>query len=537
MKKINWSIVMLGFSLATLSVLTFHTQQATAKHRATALGLLGDYADFAVFNFGGRIHPELERVAMQAIEPMHSKRAGAAYVQLGLPAAASRDCGCGDPMVEAESYFLYSPADQTVRSTVPLTDETASRIREQVRLYQDSSRLLRRVVLRRLTGLNQMVAFRSVRNGGADPEIFGGIIEASQIANMIETTICRGNLLPESLTRGVATDSLINLAVFLPGARTAVFSSMPNPTWLEAREDTLPQYLGGIVLRGAIREDLAPRLIIGGLPRSRLPMLLALLLISAGLAVLAIVQMRRERALVRMRENFVTSVSHELRTPLSQMQLYVDTIRMGRTSNAAERDWAMSHIARETTRLSHLVENVLHISKPKRATPVAAPVIDVSAEISDAVDSFEPLARSRRARLVTSLAVDALVAMRREHLRQVLLNLLDNAVKYGPPGQQVTVESRSFDDTVEIAVSDEGPGVLGAERERIWEPYFRGSTPEAVASGGTGIGLSIVRDLVKQYGGSVDLASSERGARFVVRLQRVRVGPRNITTDALAHSG
>ena len=536
MKKINWSIVMLGFSLATLSVLTFHTQQATAKHRATALGLLGDYADFAVFNFAGRLQPQLEQLGMHVLEVQHSKEAGVAYEALGLGLPTGRYCGCNDVRVEASQFFRYSTGAKTLTATVPLGDAIASDIKQQLELYRDSSRLLGRSMLRPLESGGHLIAFRGVGRAPYD-DLFGAVIEISAIGGMIDQHTCRTNLLPESVTRGVDTDSLVNLAAFLPGSRTPFFTSMPNPTWSEAREDTLPARLGGIVLRGAIREDLAPTLIIGGLPRSRLPLLLVLLLITGGLAVLAIVQMRRERALVRMRENFVTSVSHELRTPLSQMQLYVDTIRMGRTSNAAERDWAMSHIARETTRLSHLVENVLHVSKPKRATPAAAPVIDVSAEISDAVDSFEPLARSRRARLVTSLAIDAMVAMRREHLRQVLLNLLDNAVKYGPPGQQVTLESRSFDDAIEITVSDEGPGIMNDERDRIWEPYFRGSTPEAVASGGTGIGLSIVRDLVKQYGGSVDLVPIERGARFVVRLQRVRVGPRNVTADALAHSG
>ena len=536
MKKINWSIVMLGFSLATLSVLTFHTQQATAKHRATALGLLGDYADFAVFNFGGRLQPQLELLGMHMLEATHSRQAGAAYEALGLGTPPGRYCGCNDARVEASTFFRYSMDASTLTANGPLSDAIVSDIKQQLELYRDSSRLLGRSVLRPLASGGHLIAFRGAGRAPYD-DLFGAVIEISAIGRLIDQHTCRTSLLPESVTRGVDTDSLVNLAAFLPGSSTPFFSSTPNPTWKEAREDTLPARLGGIVLRGAIREDLAPSLIIGGLPRSRLPMLLVLLLITGGLAALAIVQMRRERALVRMRENFVTSVSHELRTPLSQMQLYVDTIRMGRTSNAAERDWAISHIARETTRLSHLVENVLHISKPKRVTPAAAPVIDVSAEISDAVDSFEPLARSRRARLVTGLAVDALVAMRREHLRQVLLNLLDNAVKYGPPGQQVTLESRSSNDVVEISVTDEGPGVLAEERERIWEPYFRGSTPEAVASGGTGIGLSIVRDLVKQYGGSVELAPTDRGARFVVRLQRVRVGPRNVTADALVHSG
>jgi signal transduction histidine kinase len=198
---------------------------------------------------------------------------------------------------------------------------------------------------------------------------------------------------------------------------------------------------------------------------------------------------------------------------------------MGRASSNAEREWALSHIERETTRLAHLVENVLHVARPRVHPASAAPVLELEAELQDLVAGFQPLARSRRARIVLRLEPGALAAIRREHFRQIVLNLLDNAVKYGPAGQTVTVSTRTRDERVEILVADEGPGVAAEDRVAIWDAFQRGSTEAARATGGTGIGLTIVRDLAVQYGGSVQLADTVSGSTFVVELPRLRLGP------------
>jgi signal transduction histidine kinase len=120
--------------------------------------------------------------------------------------------------------------------------------------------------------------------------------------------------------------------------------------------------------------------------------------------------------------------------------------------------------------------------------------------------------------LVTNIEARPTLAMRPEALRHVLLNLLDNAVKYGPNEQTVRVRLALREDAVELSVADEGPGVSAREREQIWSPFARGAA--ARAKGGSGIGLTIVREVVEQHGGRcwVEPASGNRGARFVVTL-------------------
>jgi signal transduction histidine kinase len=244
-----------------------------------------------------------------------------------------------------------------------------------------------------------------------------------------------------------------------------------------------------------------------------------MLLVSGALAVLAVIQLRREEELGRLRADFVSSVSHELRTPLAQIRLFLETLRLGRFTTDEQRKWSLDNIDRETNRLAHLVENILHFARAGCA-PTARGVpepTDLATEIEHIARAFEPLAASRRASLELDLAPNVVALLPRESFRQVLLNLLDNAVKYGPAGQTVTISLAVHGTTARVTVADQGPGVPAKEREAIWTPFFRGGAAAAQGAGGSGIGLAIVKDLVAQIGGRIDVTSAgARGAAFFV---------------------
>jgi signal transduction histidine kinase len=219
-----------------------------------------------------------------------------------------------------------------------------------------------------------------------------------------------------------------------------------------------------------------------------------------------------------MRSDFVANVSHELRTPLAQIRLFTETMRAGRTPTAEQRDWSLGHIERETTRLGHLVENVLRFSRVGRKDASKTTPVDVAAETQRIVEEFRPLAASRSAKVESHVAPVPRVPLREDALRRVLLNLLDNAVKYGPVGQTIDVSVAPHDGEVRVAVSDQGPGVPSSEREKVWLAFERG-----IAAGiapGSGIGLSVVRDVVEAHGGRAWVESVPGGgARFVVALR------------------
>jgi signal transduction histidine kinase len=120
-----------------------------------------------------------------------------------------------------------------------------------------------------------------------------------------------------------------------------------------------------------------------------------------------------------------------------------------------------------------------------------------------------------------------------EAVRQILLNFLENAVKYGPRGQTVTIGARQDGERVQVWVDDQGPGVAPNERESIWTAFRRGKAGTESRTGGAGIGLSVVHDLVKQYGGKVwveDIPTG--GARFIAEFESVPAKEGSLDTAA-----
>lgn len=233
---------------------------------------------------------------------------------------------------------------------------------------------------------------------------------------------------------------------------------------------------------------------------------LGLFLLNAVLLVAALVQFRREADWIRARGGFVTAVSHELRTPLQQVLLFSDLLHLDRFESDAERQRATGIVAREVKRLIHLVENVLAF-RPDGTRPAAPLRTDDAYSfdqlVRETVGEFRPLAAARGVDIELLAACPGAVDWHPDAVRRVLLNLLDNAVKYGPPRGRVVVETGCDGRAIVLRVSDEGPGIPASLRPRVTEPYFRGSGDAIDTQGGSGIGLSIVSDLVAAIGGTL----------------------------------
>ena len=257
------------------------------------------------------------------------------------------------------------------------------------------------------------------------------------------------------------------------------------------------------------------------------------LTLAAGLVAVAALQTRRERALTRVRADFVASVSHELRTPLAQIRVYSELLSLGWVRDEGAQRGAARVIEQESRRLGHLVDNVLHFARLERGmTPLAPQRVALGALLAEVVDGFAPLARAEGANMELAAHDDVDVWGERDALRQVLLNLLDNAVKYGPAGQTVTVGARRDGELVRVWVEDEGPGIAPEDAPRIWEPFTRLPTTSRT-SAGSGIGLAVVRQLAAAMEGSATVERSERGgARFVLSL-RAAPGAAAVTDEHL----
>lgn len=251
------------------------------------------------------------------------------------------------------------------------------------------------------------------------------------------------------------------------------------------------------------------------------PPLLAVLTLATLLAVVATVLVAtRSAQLGRMQGAFAASVSHELRTPLTQIILQAELLERGRVTPEALGDTARL-IRAEARRLHQMVENALFVSRSGgtnftlRLRPVSlAPLV------RDVVEGFLPIAAQHDARVLYDLPELADAIADPDAVRQVLLNLLDNALRHGPEGQTLRVALGQGRDVVVLEVDDEGPGIPRALRRLVFEPWRRldSLSPQP----GAGLGLSVVEALVRQMRGQVEIVDAPRaGTRVRVTLPSI----------------
>ena len=278
------------------------------------------------------------------------------------------------------------------------------------------------------------------------------------------------------------------------------------------------RFIGDVTFWVSLRPDVAQYLVSGGIPESRVPASLLLLAGSIVLAIAGFASLRSEIRLVKSRQRFLANVSHELRTPLQQILMFVQLLRLGRTRNEAERERSLEIIERETHRLISLSNSVLAGAKSEMQLD-SAPV-DVAGVAQTAADFFMPLAEARKMRIELDLHEPAIARGDPGAIRQILINVLDNAAKYGPIGQTITIGVRHEGKIVRLWVDDCGPGIAADQRQNVWEPFHRLGGTLDDSTGGAGLGLSIVRDLATAMDATADLSTTPAGGtRFTLALR------------------
>ena len=234
----------------------------------------------------------------------------------------------------------------------------------------------------------------------------------------------------------------------------------------------------------------------------------------------------------RMRR-FITDASHELRTPLTTIRGFAELYRQGA---ARDVEMLMSRIESESRRMGLLVEDLLLLARLDAQRPLDRHRVDLLALASDSVHDARSIAPKRP---VTMEVIDGPgtpeVLGDEARLRQVLGNLVANALQHTPESARVTVRVGTDDDNAVLEVADEGPGMSADDAHRIFERFYRTDSSRDRASGGTGLGLSIVDSLVYAHGGTVSVTTAPgRGCRFTVKLPRIADVPSH---DVAAHVG
>jgi signal transduction histidine kinase len=227
-----------------------------------------------------------------------------------------------------------------------------------------------------------------------------------------------------------------------------------------------------------------------------------------------------ERALEKMKTDFVSTISHELRTPLAAIYGSGLTLKRDDVSLTEERRTALlGVIVDEADRLARIVNDVLWASRLDSGTIAFAIDQCDAAEVVRNVVELHRIHTPSKVELVLETEPSARVSADADRLRQVLNNLVENAVKYSPDGGRVEVTLQRAGDRIRFRISDEGIGIPLAERERIFEKFYRLDPELTRGVGGTGLGLYICRELVRRMDGRIWVeAPNGRGSSFVIEL-------------------
>jgi signal transduction histidine kinase len=254
-------------------------------------------------------------------------------------------------------------------------------------------------------------------------------------------------------------------------------------------------------------------------------------LLLAGLAMMGLVviagtyftarAVTRELAVARLQSDFVSAVSHEFRTPLTSMRHLTELLDRGVVSEEERRKQYYAALSHETTRLHHLVESLLNFGRMEAgALEYRFEMVSIAELVEEVVAGFERDVCAGDSRIeLTTPGLMPEVRADREALGLAVWNLLDNAVKYSPGGTKVRVELARAGGHVFIHVRDEGAGIPAHERKQIFKKFVRGAQARASHIKGTGIGLAMVRHIVRAHHGEIRLDSQPgKGSTFSIVL-------------------
>ncbi len=237
-------------------------------------------------------------------------------------------------------------------------------------------------------------------------------------------------------------------------------------------------------------------------------------------AIITFHDISEARKAQKMRSDFVANVTHELKTPLTSIRGFIETLRRGAISDSKVAERFLEIIDVEAERLHQLINDILILSEIEQQTlDKEAENFDLNSLIDEAAVLLDDKAVSRDISIVVQQDDDQLpVKASRNRVKQILLNLIDNAISYGNEGGKVFVEAaRRADGMLELKVIDDGPGIPKEHQDRIFERFYRVDKSRSREAGGTGLGLSIVKHIAQLYHGQASVTSEPgMGSTFTI---------------------
>ncbi len=252
-------------------------------------------------------------------------------------------------------------------------------------------------------------------------------------------------------------------------------------------------------------------------PAAEVGLLASLFLLVVAALIIIDRAAARADALSRQKSAFISAVSHELRTPLTTLRMHAELMRDGLVTDPAKQRRFHDDMVKESVRLGHLVENVLEAQRLEEGRrPLRLATLDLGEVVADIAASQRALCESRGFTISCDLPPDDVAltgSFDRQGVEQIIVNLVENAVKYAGDSvdKSVAVVVARLGDDVVVVVSDHGPGVPDAEREKVFQRFHRVLRAGEDHIAGTGLGLALVRELARAHGGDARVVPNNEG--------------------------
>jgi signal transduction histidine kinase len=504
--------VLLVIALVVTGVVTYHAYQSSQRHRAIVDRVLHDYVTFASYQLSVSTKLALNSCAKDWFRPIFEGR------EVDLRDLPLKECANHPAVtfaIDLERHVAHTRNGRLSQAKISWLEDTIAR--------HPLVPVTRQQGLGVLTDPENgaTIIFIAATNK-LRPSRVTGFVASKALAGTVDLSLAYSFILPPQLTRGTPDSAYFDVQVNAP-PRYAKYSN----------QVALGPEFGNTMLAVSLKPAAVERIVPGGIPKNNAAQLLALLGLAVALVMSALWLLLREKQLARARSGFVSSVSHELRTPLAQIRMFAEMLLLGRVRNEADQRRSIEIIDKEARRLQQLVENVLQVARSERGAIHLNPEqIEMAPLVRDTVESFLVLVEARRIEFRLELQDDLVAPIDPAAVRQIVLNLLDNAAKYGPIGQRVTVGVVLFNDRARLWVDDEGPGIQVRERERVFEAFYRAPRDLLSSTAGSGIGLAVIRELATLHGGSAWIEEAPTGgARVVVEFPAAYVAAEQPATD------
>ncbi len=351
----------------------------------------------------------------------------------------------------------------------------------------------------------QTIVFYPLVSSGRSLGFAGVSIESSFV-----TEVLFGKTLPSEL------DEELSFAIFDEN-RTELYSTpdaLKNYEVAVSFEPVFPKWR----LEAGFRNTT-----IDAIPSENFKKSLALSLFVLSLLIFGIVltlrATAREMRLAEAKSTFVSNVSHELKTPLALIRLFAETLELGRVRSSDKAREYYRIISNESRRLTQLINNILDFSRIEAGRKeYQFETTNVADVVREVVETYQYPLENAGFEIVTYIEPDLpAVRIDRDAMSQAVLNLVNNAVKYSDEVKHIDIRVRSRGSSVAVEVADKGIGIPGAEQEKIFEKFYRISTGLVHDRKGSGLGLALVRHIVKAHSGEIVVDSTPgRGSRFTV---------------------